>query len=104
MVDRPTVFNRPKTMQSGDLTPAQARALKNKLQPMLGYLNRLKHRMRRRGFPHGDPLLAAVCRAEDAIHALHVEIHYLGCGDVVARRPRKGGERSDRHREQRRRD
>jgi hypothetical protein len=70
-------------MNSDDLTPTQARALKNKLQPMLGYLNRLKHRMRKRGFLNDDPLLAAVCRAEEAMHELHVQIHYLACGDQV---------------------
>jgi hypothetical protein len=54
---------------------------------MLGYLNRLKHRMRRTGFPPDDPLLATVCRAENAMHELHVQIHYLTCGDSVGRRP-----------------
>ena len=73
-------------MRSDDLTPEQARALKNRLQPMLGYLNRLKHRMRRRGFLADDPLLAAVCRAENAMHELHVQVHYLTCGDRVGRR------------------
>jgi hypothetical protein len=72
-------------MQSDDLTKNQARALKNKLQPMLGYLNRLKRRMIRKGFPPDDPLLAATRRAEDAMHALHVETHYLACGDVTGR-------------------
>lgn len=72
-------------MQSNDLTKEQARALKNKLHPMLGYLGRLKKRMVRRGFLNDDPLLAAVCRAEDAMHALHVETHYLACGDSVGR-------------------
>jgi hypothetical protein len=49
----------------------------------LGYLNRLKQRMRRRGFLSDDPLLVAVCLAEEAVHALHVEVHYLACGDQV---------------------
>ena len=66
-----------RTMQSHDLTRDQARALKNKLHPMLGYLGRLKRRMVRRGFLNDDPLLAAVVRAEEAMHALHVETHYL---------------------------
>ena len=44
-------------MQTTDLTRDQARALKNKLQPMLGYLGRLKRRMMRRGFLNADPLL-----------------------------------------------
>ena len=76
-------------MQCDDLTDEQARALKNKLQPMLGYLNRLKQRLRRRGFRPDDRLLTAVCRAEDAVHALHVEVHYLACGDRVGRLSRK---------------
>jgi hypothetical protein len=75
-------------MQCDDLTPEQARALKNKLQPMLGYLNRLKQRMRRRGFQADDRLLSAVCRAEDSVHALHVEVHYLACGENTGRRKR----------------
>lgn len=72
-------------MQADDLTREQARALKNKLQPMLSYLGRLKDRMRRKGFVADDRLLAAVCRAEDAVHALSVEVHYLVCGDRVGR-------------------
>jgi hypothetical protein len=68
-----------------DLTKDQARAHKNKLQPMLGYLGRLKRRMVRRGFPNDDPLLAAVVKAEDAMHALHIETHYLACGDKAGR-------------------
>ena len=72
-------------MQSNDLTSEQARALKNKLHPMLGYLGRLKRRMVRRGFLNDDRLLAAVVRAEDAMHALHVEVHYLGCDSGVGR-------------------
>jgi hypothetical protein len=72
-------------MQADDLTREQARALKNKLQPMLSYLGRLKDRMRRKGFVADDRLLAAVCRAEDSVHALSVEVHYLVCGDRVGR-------------------
>ena len=72
-------------MQAEDLTREQARAIKNKLQPMLSYLGRLKDRMRRKGFVADDRLLAAVCRAEDSVHALSVEVHYLTCGDRVGR-------------------
>src|SRR3954471_11915618 len=73
-------------MQADDLTREQAAALKNKLRPMLGYLAKLKRRMVQRGFLTGDPLLDAVVNAEDAVHALHVQVHYLSCGDVVGRR------------------
>ena len=72
-------------MQSRDLTGEQARALKNKVHPMLGYLGRLKRRMVRKGFLSDDPLLAAVCKAEDAMHARHVKMHYLSCGEVTGR-------------------
>jgi hypothetical protein len=72
-------------MQSDDLTRQQAAALKNKLRTMLDYLSRLKPRMVNRGFLSGDPLLDAVAQAENAVHALHVQVHYLSCGDVVGR-------------------
>jgi hypothetical protein len=72
-------------MQADDLTREQAAALKNKLRPMLNYLGRLKRRMVQRGFLSGDPLLEAVVQAENAVHALHVQTHYLSCGDVVGR-------------------
>jgi hypothetical protein len=72
-------------MRSYDLSRDPTLALKNKLQPMLGYLNRLKHRMIRKGFPPDDPLLTAARRAEDAMHALQVETHYLACWDVTGR-------------------
>jgi hypothetical protein len=42
-------------MRSDDLTREQARAIKEKIAPMLGYLNRLKKRMDRRKFPHDAP-------------------------------------------------
>ena len=54
-----------------------------KWQPLLRYLSRFKRRMTYRGFPPDDPLLAAVVNAENALHALSVEVHYLSCGDSV---------------------
>src|SRR4051812_3139240 len=72
-------------MQADDLTRQEAAALKNKLRPMLGYLGKLKRRMVQRGFLSGDPLLDAMVQAENAVHALHVQVHYLSCGDVVGR-------------------
>jgi hypothetical protein len=65
-------------MQSDDLTPAQAARLKENTRPMLGYLSRLKARMVKRRFHHEDPLLRAVVKAHDALHALNVEVHYRG--------------------------
>ena len=75
-------------MTSDELTREQARALKNKLQPMLGYLSRLKRRMVYRLFRPGDPLSDAVDRALDSMHRLYVEVHYLTCGDVTGRNHR----------------
>jgi hypothetical protein len=78
-------------MQADDLTREQARALKNKLQPMLAYLCKLKRRMLQRGFLSDDSLLDPVVQAENAVHALHVQVHYLSCGDVVRRQREPNG-------------
>ena len=53
---------------------------------MLTYLNRLQRRMRYKGFRESDPLLRKVVEATNAVHALHVETHYLACGDVTGRK------------------
>jgi hypothetical protein len=47
---------------------------------------RLKRRMAYKGFPPDDSLLVAVCRVEDAMHALSVEVHYLSCDGGVGRK------------------
>ena len=70
-------------MRSDDLTREQARALKNKLHSMLGYLNRLRRRIVYRGFLPSDPLQIAVDRALDSMHRLHVEDRHLTCADVT---------------------
>jgi hypothetical protein len=62
--------------------------LKNKLQPMLGCLNRLKHRMRRKGFPPDDRLLSAVCNAEDAVYVVDQMI--MSCGEAHFSQSRPG--------------
>ena len=76
-------------MESSDLTPAQAKRLKESIRPMLGYLSRLKKRMEKRNFPHDDMLLRAVVKAYDAMHALNVELHYLSCESGAGRAPPK---------------
>jgi len=63
-------------MNSSNLSREQARALKNKIGPMLAYLGRLNKRMTFKGFPPDDPLLAAI-EAETALHELDVATHYL---------------------------
>ena len=76
-------------MRCDNLTREQARALKNKLAPMLNYLGRLKKRMTCKGFPPDDPLLQATCKAEEAMHALSVGVHYLSCEGGVGREQRQ---------------
>ena len=61
-------------MRADDLTRAQARALKNKLTPMVDYLNRLGKRMSNRGFPDDDLALALVTNALKAMYELQTEM------------------------------
>jgi hypothetical protein len=72
-------------MRSVDLTPAEAARLTEKNRPMLGYMSRLEARMVNRRFHHDDPLLRAVVKVYDAMHALNVEVHYLSCESGVGR-------------------
>jgi hypothetical protein len=51
--------------------------------------------MERRRFRGDEPLYLAVCRSFDAVHALNVNLHYLGCapGTVGRSKPEsKDGE------------
>ena len=70
-------------MRREDLTREQAEAIKEKIAPMLGYLNRLKRRMNA-VFARDDSLFAEVIDAADALHKLNVSIHYLSCGKTGA--------------------
>jgi hypothetical protein len=65
-------------MQSTDLTRDQARALLVKLEPMLAYLNKLRHRMQNKGFPLDDQLWVSASQAQEAMQQLITE---LRCGD-----------------------
>ena len=70
-------------MRSEDLTRDQAAAIKAKIAPMLGYLNRLKKRMNA-VFARDDSLFGEVIDAADALHKFNVSIHYLSCGKTGA--------------------
>jgi hypothetical protein len=61
-------------IRSDDLTRDQARALKNMLQPMLGYLNKLQHRMQNKGFPLDDPLWLLVSCAQRSMQDLITDL------------------------------
>ena len=73
-------------MTSDDLTKQQAEAINDKVRPMLNYLYRLRDRMEQRGFPQDDVLMAAVCRAYDAMHTLNVHSHNLTCRQEIGRK------------------
>jgi hypothetical protein len=66
-------------MKREDVSREQAEAIKEKIGPMLGYLNRLKKRMNA-VFARDDSLFAEVIDAADALHKLNVSIHCLSCG------------------------
>ncbi|HKB00979.1 MAG TPA: hypothetical protein VKD90_02110 [Gemmataceae bacterium] len=61
------------------LTPAQAEALRNLIQPRLAFLVRLRERMEQRGAVSTDKLYQLVRAAENALHSVYVEVHYLSC-------------------------
>jgi hypothetical protein len=61
-------------MNSADLTPAQCRALLEQLIPILGYLNKLRHRMQNKRFQLDDPLWELVSRAQATMQSLVTEI------------------------------
>ena len=64
------------------VTKAQAKTINKSLFPSLNYLYRLRERMEKVGFPHDDKLYILVCKAYDAVRALHGETHYLSCDGV----------------------
>jgi hypothetical protein len=74
-------------MQSADLTPEQASRIVAQLRPMLAYLRRLVTRMDKRRFPSDDPLFRVALRAHDALHELHVHMHYLSRTSGAGRLP-----------------
>jgi hypothetical protein len=70
------------------LTTDHARKLREALGPARGYLCRLVERMDRTGVRQGEPKLYALVRAaEEAMHKLTVELHYMGCKSGVGRPP-----------------
>ena len=54
-------------MDSSHLTEQQAAALRDKLQPMLGYLRRLAARMQEQGWPPNDPVRKGVDEAAETL-------------------------------------
>ena len=67
-----------------DVTPQQAKALDDRLRPVLGYLVRLTNRMQERGWRATDPAYQSAWAARHALHELCVRLH-------AASRPRPEG-------------
>ena len=74
------------------LTQEQAEAFKRRVQPMLRFLHRCRRRLDSRGFDPKSPLYAAVAKAYDAVHGLHVELHYLSVRRGVGKRQEESEE------------
>ena len=69
------------------LTPDQAKALANRLQPMLGYMARLTDRMLKSAWCAHDPAYVAAWKARDAMHELLVRLRYASCAPGCAGKP-----------------
>jgi hypothetical protein len=67
------------------LRPDQARALRDRVRPMLDYMRRFMARLDQRGFNPKGTLYQTVFSAYKALHHLHIDLHYRSCGDVVGR-------------------
>jgi hypothetical protein len=67
------------------LTRQQADALRDAIQPRLAFFVALRERMERRGCARTDKLYQLVRAAENALHAVYVEVHYLSCAGGTGR-------------------
>jgi hypothetical protein len=68
------------------LNTDQARKLTEAVRPTGGYLRRLADRMTQTNLRLRDPrLYRLVAAANEALHALWVELHYQSCGHGVGR-------------------
>jgi hypothetical protein len=50
---------------------------------MLHFLHRCRQRLDQRGFDHRGGFYQAIDKAHRAVHALHVELHYMSCESGV---------------------
>ena len=65
-------------MRSDELTRAQCRAIRAKVEPFRDYLHRLRVRMAKRGFPPADPLYRLVLNAQQAVGELFMDVAARG--------------------------
>ena len=71
------------------LTPKQAEAFGERIGPTVGFLFRARERMQKLGFAHDDRLYQAVVKAQDAMYALRIHLHYASCERGVGEPPAK---------------
>lgn len=71
-------------MRGKDLRRDQVEAIKAKIIDTTGYLSRLKARMERTRFEPHDKLYRDVAAAQEAMTALRMTLHYLGCDNGTA--------------------
>jgi hypothetical protein len=74
---------------SNALKQWQIANLQKSVAPMLTYLHKLRDRMQRASFLPQDPLYQVVEKAYDAVQALTVKLHYLGCDHGTGNPPRE---------------
>ncbi len=77
------------------LTMSQAGAFCQRVRPMLRFLFLCRKRLDARGFDPKSKLYAAVANAYDAMHGLHIELHYESIAHGVARPPNEEGPIAD---------
>jgi hypothetical protein len=67
------------------LTPKQAEAFRQRIAPMLGFVHGCRRRLEARGFHPSSKVFQLVNAAYDALHSLHIELHYMACKSGVWR-------------------
>jgi hypothetical protein len=76
-------------MSFARLTRKQAEAFRDKIGPMLRFLLFCRSRLDQRGFDSNGRLYKLVDATHDALHKLHMELHYISCGSGVGEPPDK---------------
>jgi hypothetical protein len=77
------------TMDSSQLTTAQAEKIKDAIGPTVGYPCRLVQRMERRGFSGDDRFFQRAKAAYDAMYSLSIDLHYRSIPCGVGEPPKK---------------
>jgi len=63
-----------------ELASEQAAAMQERIRDAMLYVGSLRERMDRRGWDPNDRLYQQTMKAYDALHGLHMWLHYASCG------------------------